>query len=99
MTRVFLNLDKVYLDKHTKSANEESIAMLGEEGKDTLVFDLDMATIVSTEINDSDITIDFDTKLGAITVEVPMDGLFLEQLISSAVKRLNKMKSLLESIK
>ena len=104
---VYIDIDSVFLEKNRKKMNEEAKKEYGtEDSKTRLVYTLSeaQADTVNVRIEDIDadnntITIVADTELGSfwITAEMNVDQLIA--LIEVATKKLNKAKTLLETIK
>lgn len=55
--------------------------------------------IQSLEIEDNKITIDIQNELGFFSITIPIDTETLEQILSVAIKRMNKIKTMLETLK
>ena len=104
---VYIDLGEEFLAKNKAKMEKEAIETYGtDEGKSRLVYALSEkhADAVNTRIEEIDadsntITVVAETELGDfwITVEMNIDQLI--SLIEVATKKLNKAKTLLESIK
>lgn len=100
---VYMNLRKeAFSAKRIEEANAESIAEMGEEdGKENLIFDFSKCTAEISEIDENGtLTIDLDsTEFGFISVDVKLSDQDMIAIIGLAVKRFNKVKTMLESLK
>jgi len=97
---MYLNLNEAYLEKNKEKARELSISEVGEiDGKKQLTFNFDNETLENLEIEDDHIQADFDSPIGWISVRVPLDVGALEQLLEVVIRRMNKIKTLLQSVK
>lgn len=101
MARLYINLEREFYNDTLKRAEKEAIKDLGDEAKDKwAIWNFDDASVNDWEINDEgELVISMDTKLGYFSMTVPLTNEMMESLISLTVKRLNKFKSLLESLK
>ena len=105
---VFIDIDEEFLAKHKEQLKEAAIDHYGTgtDGKTQLIYTIseEQADNVDTRIEEIDadsntITVVADTELGSfwITAEMNVDQLIA--LIEVATKKLNKAKTLLETIK
>ena len=105
---VFIDIDEEFLAKHKEQMKEAAIDQYGTgtDGKTQLIYTIseEQADNVDTRIEEIDadnntITVAADTELGSfwITAEMNVDQLIA--LIEVATKKLNKAKTLLETIK
>ena len=104
---VFIDIDEEFLAKNKEKMNEEAKKEYGtEDGESRFVYTISesQADTVNTRIEEIDadnntITVVADTELGSfwITAEMNVDQLIA--LIEVATKKLNKAKTLLETIK
>lgn len=105
---VFIDIDEEFLAKHKEQMKEAAIDHYGTgtDGKTQLIYTIseEQADTVDTRIEEIDadnntITVVADTELGSfwITAEMNVDQLI--DLIEVATKKLNKAKTLLETIK
>lgn len=75
-----------------RESTEEDTDLLWEDTDDTIEFiELDSAT--------GKIEIGISNRIGFFSIELNMNSLPLEDLISALIKKLNKFKSLMESLK
>jgi hypothetical protein len=100
---MYINLNADFLEKTKANANKEAIAEMGEgeqEGKNKLLYPETKQDIVeSIEIEYNKITIAISNELGWFDFTIPLDTNTLEQILSVVIKRMNKIKSILESLK
>ena len=104
---VFVDIDGEFLEKNKEKMKEEAKLNYGtEDGKSRLIYAISdaQADNVNTRIEEIDadsntITLVAETELGSfwITAEMNVDQLI--DLIEVATKKLNKAKTLLETIK
>ena len=104
---VFVDIDETFLAKHKEEMNLEAKKEYGtDDGETRLIYAISeaQADTVNVRIEEIDadsntITLVADTELGSfwITAEMNVDQLI--QLIEVATKKLNKAKTLLETIK
>jgi hypothetical protein len=105
---VFIDIDEEFLAKHKEQMKEAAIDLYGTgtDGKTQLIYAIskEQADTAYTRIEEIDadnntITVVADTELGSfwITAEMNVDQLI--DLIEVATKKLNKAKTLLETIK
>jgi hypothetical protein len=97
---VYLNIDKEFFEKNKNKAEKQSIEELGDEGKNNLIFDIINDEVNIEEIDDTGkISISSKSDFGWVYTDVKLDNDDMLRLIELFVKKLNKFKSLLESIK
>lgn len=97
---VYLNLDKEFFEKNIKSMNQEAISELGDvDGKNMLTYSDNI--IAKIEEIDGDIinVVMQHPKLGYISMEIKLDEDDYIKFIENINKKLNKFKTLLESLK
>ena len=100
----YIKLDKDFLEKNKEKAEEFSMNENGEEGKGSYLFlDSDFAmneSVTIEEINDKgNITFSVTNNLGYFSFDVPLDDDDLIQIMQIVTKRLNKFKTVMESLK
>ena len=98
---VYLNLDKEFVDKNLKKWNEESISESGEDGKDSYLIINDQdgrIEDIDEDASEFNVVCD-DPNLGFISLDVKLDSDSLLKIIELSVKKLNKFKTVLESLK
>lgn len=98
---VYLMLNKGYVERTMKEANEQAINELGEEdGKDTLMWDLNDSKDKLEEIGeDGSLSVVSASEIGSIDIYLKLSVSNDIDIIESIVKRLNKFKTMLESLK
>lgn len=95
---MYLSLDKSFLEKTMASANKDAITEFGDDGKDLLLYKNLDDTNVEIEVTESTINISFDNKLGFFSMEIPTDEV-MEDIVAMAIKKMNKIKALMETLK
>lgn len=96
--KLCLNFDLKGFEKRKKTANEASIKEFDEEG---FYLPSENVSIEELKIDDSGhfrIGIDVPT-LGCLSIETELDDETMISLLTFAIKRANKYKSLVESLK
>ena len=97
---MYLNIDEKALEKTKEKARKDAISEMGEDsGKYSLLYDNTKDTIEETEIDDDKIKVSVSNDLGFFFIEIPIDTFLLEQILSFSIKKMNKIKSLLETLK
>jgi len=96
---IWLNLD--FLEKNKKKAKETAISLAAEEGENAMCWEeLDFKIEECYIDSDNDtIHVSIDSDLGYFILEIPIELNMLESMVALAVKKLNKVKTLLETIK
>lgn len=97
---MYVRIKGNFLEKTKERAKEEAIAEVGKEdaGNDLLYPEL-KDSIEAFEVTDTGISVSFDTEIGFISVDIPIDADDLIHLIENAVKKFNKIKSVFEGLK
>lgn len=96
---MYISLDKAFLEKNKAKAIEASINMSGKEGNDTLLFEETTDSIEELDIKEDSIEVIVSNELGYFSLEIPLDTSDWETLLGIVIKRMNKMKTLLETLK
>jgi len=97
---MYINIDSKFLDKNREKANKEAIANVGEEdGKDSLVFNLDKESIESIEVDEDNLRVSIANDLGYFGIDIPLNDFLMQNIISEVIKRMNKFKTMLEALK
>jgi len=99
---VFISMDKKFVDKNLQKWNRKAIEEYGEEsGKECYLYeDEEVASIDEIDENGNWIKIVCETSpIGYISMYVDLDTDDLIRLIEIAVKKMNKFKNILESLK
>lgn len=95
----YINLEKEFLEKNKIEMEKLSISEIGEDGKDCLRYDDDCIGHID-EINPDSISVTLEaSKIGYISFDVKLDDDDYIQLIENAVKKMNKLKNIMESLK
>ena len=101
MGKVYLSIDGGFLNKNKSEANKKAISEYGEDNKEDLLFDK-----VSWEENEP--TLEFKdgvfhiyggTDLGYLDVETELDLDTVVDIIEYYMKKLGKLKTVLEATK
>lgn len=91
-----------FLDKVRETAKKTAIDNIGEESQkeeDSLVWE-DLETAIDTlEISEDEISISVSNALGYFSIDVPLDSGTLEEILAVTIKKMNKLKSLIENLK
>jgi len=101
MAEFYINLNQEFYNKTLKEAEKEAISIMGDEakGKDAQ-WTFDNINVEDWELDESgNLWIAMDTKLGYVSMTIPITDDMMESLISMITKRLNKFKSMIESLK
>ena len=95
-----MNLNKKFIDANLKRMNEEAISKLGtRDGCDGYMYTDDTRAVIE-DISDSSITINLDhPKIGFFSFDVKLDEEDLISLLEMCVKKMNKFKTILETLK
>ena len=97
---VYLNLNKsAFTEEKMKQYEKLSMDEVGDDGKGFLRIQDDSINGTISAWEDDYIIVDIDSPMGLISSEVKFDSEDLYKLIEIAVKKLNKFKTLLESVK
>jgi hypothetical protein len=95
-----MNLNKEFIDKNLESMNKNALSRFGDvDGKNDYLFEDGVhGTIEEIDDNRFGIIVD-NPELGFFTVDIDLDDNDLVRLLEMAVKKMNKFKNLLESLK
>jgi hypothetical protein len=98
---MYVNINENFLTKNKAEAKKQAIADFGEDTTQLVFTDTDIGNdiIQSLEISDEKITVDVENNFGWFSVDIPIDVDLLEQLLTLTIKRMNKIRTLLESLK
>lgn len=98
---VYLSLSKSYVEKTLQKANERAIKELGEEdGKDTLRWDFDEDCSIEIDQDRNEIRLNSEqASIGYISLQGEPSIDEQIEIVELVVKRMNKFKNLLESLK
>lgn len=99
---MYASINKDWFLKNQQEAVEEAVKSYGEEEKNNLVFpelkdDFTVGEILLED--DGRIHVDLENKLGYFSIEIPIDDELEIALIEQGVKKLNKLKTILEATK
>jgi len=96
----YIRLNEKYLEENKQKAKETSLSW-DKENKDMLLFDEAIKeTVTIGEITEGGILcLDSDSDLGFISLSIQLDNDNLMTIANIIVKRMNKFKSVLESLK
>jgi len=99
---MWININGKFLDKERASAKESEIANMGEEEQkenDTLLWENLESSFDTIEITEDEMTIAVSNKLGYFSIDIPIDSAMLEEILAVTIKKMNKLKSLIENLK
>ena len=101
--RVYLDMDESIFEKEKKKAKERAREEFGSDNTRSLFWDLNFS-INELDYNESEITATGSVEsgsfnLGYLTVVIPLDIDTIVKVIEDYVKRMNKVKNVLESVK
>ena len=100
LQEIYINLKKDFLTRTKQSANKKAIDELGEEeGINSLLYPELPAKVEIEEITEHSLLLSVSSELGFFSIDVELGQEELIELISIAVKKLNKFKGILESLK
>ena len=101
MAIFYINLDQEFYNKTLKEAEKEAISNIGDEAKGKEAsWNFDNIEVEEWDLEDNgDLRVSLDTKLGYVSIVIPITNEMMESIISMTVKRLNKFKSMLENLK
>jgi hypothetical protein len=96
---MYTSLNEDFLNKTKAKAKEDSVAEYGDDGKDKLLY-ADLADkVIDMEITEDSINIGFETDLGYFSVDIPLTAENWETLLTLMIKRMNKIKTMMEALK
>lgn len=98
---VYVNIEKEFFEKNKEAAAKKAIKEFDEEGgKDILYFDVkDNETRIDGIEDDGTINVVSDSKLGYISFDVKLSDDDYIEFAGLIIKKLNKFKSAIESVK
>jgi len=97
---MYVRLNEKFLEKTKEEAKETAISQMGDEdGKDNLLWEDTVGKIEIEEITDEYICVSIDSKLGYFSVDIPLTSDVLEDLLGVVIKKMNKIKTMLESLR
>lgn len=95
---VYLSLNKSYIERTMQEANKRAIKNHPDD-TDSLMWHFDKEPEIEIDESENILRLIFDGPIGYINVDVVLDIDAQIKLVEIAAKRLNKFKSLLESLK
>lgn len=96
----YINIDGKFFDSTREKARKDEIASSGEEDSDSLLWeDLKEETRIEEINEDGSINLVYNSDLGYISLVAYLDDDDLVRLVNIAIKKMNKLKSVLESLK
>jgi len=97
---MYVRLSGDFIDKTKKKANKTAVEELGIEAENDLLYpETEKDKIEVVEITDKEIVVDVTNELGFFSFSIPITTEILENLLSVVIKRMNKIKTMLESLK
>ena len=96
---MYVHLDENFIKRTRDDARKTSIGAIGkEEGKSDLLWEELADTIDSIEIEDDNIGIAISNELGTFSIDIPLDSKLFKLFLTVVIKRVNKIKTMLESM-
>ena len=98
---MYATIHENFIKNNRKKAFNEAIDMFGVEGReDMLIFeDVEPNTLKEIGIHDDSIEVVLNNNMRSFSFNIPLDSDDWEKLLSVMIKRMNKIKSLMESLK
>ena len=97
MTHIVIEED--FFEKNKEKARKASIEFGGKEYEKSLQFDWLTSEIEELSFEDDKIELQFSNPLGYFSINIPLDAEDLERLLGVVIKRMNKIKTMLETLK
>ena len=103
--KVYLTLSDSILSKLKKEARDAAIETFGEENTDDLLFEQIIYYVDEIDYDDGELAVSGelyyqDKNLGYLSIDLPLSDInVIIKITEDYVKRLNKLKNVLESIK
>ena len=97
MKTLYANIDKDWIDKNEAMGRKTTKENTGEENNDLTFEEVEIRSI-DAEFDDN-INFNLDTKLGYLSFTWEMSMRDLISILEIAIKKSNKIKTMLESIK
>jgi hypothetical protein len=96
---MYASLNEDFLNKTKIKAKKDSIDDFGDDGKDNLLY-ADLAEkIIDTDITEDSISITVETDLGNFSLDIPLTSGNWEILLTLIIRRMNKIKTMMEALK
>ena len=96
---MYVNIDGSFLDKSRKEASKEAITSMGDVGKNFLIYPELKDEFDELNFEEDRIEVMITNELGSFSFTIPMDTMALEQILTVTIKKMNKIKTMLESLK
>jgi hypothetical protein len=96
---MYVCLSESFLEKNKEEAKQEAITELGKDDNNSLLFSELPDTINDFAIDNNVLTIGIDTKLGFFSIDITLDAEKQELLLSMVIKQMNKIRTMLETLK
>lgn len=98
---VYMNLEKKeFSEEKIKEYHKEAISEIGDDGGKSSLLCVDNAdVVVIDEIEDGEIHAHSESRFGYVSFDIKLDSDDMIELIEQIVKKMNKFKTLLESLK
>lgn len=95
---MYASLECDYLKKTEKQALEKFRKDCGDD-RECLEYPELKDDITELDLEDDEITVSIDNDLGFFCFRIPLDMGMYEKVISVAIKKMNKLKTLMETVK
>lgn len=95
---VYLSLNKSYIERTMQEANKRAIKN-DPDDKDSLLWFFDKEPEIEIDESENSLRLVLDDVVGYINVDAKLDINAQIKLVELAAKRLNKFKTMLESLK
>jgi hypothetical protein len=97
---MYANLDEDFLAKTKDKAKEQAVSEMGKENaKDCLIYSELKDDFDEISFEDESINVTVSNNLGSFTFEIPLNSAAFEEILSIVIRKMNKIKSMLESLK
>jgi hypothetical protein len=98
VVKMYAEIDDKFLIRTRKEAIEEALAT-DTENKNKLLYPELNDGIEKFDIEEDKIEIGISNSLGFFSFDIPLDANILVQMVTIAIKKMNKVKAFMESIK
>lgn len=99
---MYISINGKFFDKHRAKAKQLSIDERGEgeqKENDSLLWEELETSIDNLEITEDEINIGMNNDLGYFSISIPLDSSIVEQILEVTIKKMNKIKSLIQNLK
>lgn len=72
---------------------------MGDAGKGFIIYPELKDSIDDLEITEDNIDVMVSNELGSFSITIPLDSPMLEKILTVTIKKMNKIKSMIESLK